>query len=87
MLFVETEDGTLVNLAQVTVIDVCGIRGAPYGFFTPDQGAWEYIRSKEATKNGEKIMAAFKKILEEAVRENRKGIISFSEVLEKASGQ
>ena len=69
MLFVETEDGTLVNLEQVTVID---------------QGAWEYIKDKEDKERAAKIMTTLKETIADAVLRQRRGVISFAEVLERA---
>ena len=84
MLFVETEDGTLVNLEQVTVIDIGGRYGATYGLFTPDQGAWEYIKDKEDKERAAKIMTTLKETIADAVLRQRRGVISFAEVLERA---
>ena len=70
MLFVETEDGTLVNLEQVTVID---------------QGAWEYIKDKEDKERAAKIMATLKETIADAILGQRHGVISFAEVLERAN--
>lgn len=75
LVFIETEDGVLINLDRIIAID-----SGRYTLVAVDDNTWRYVSDRKGKERADKIMRALIATVEDSLRQGWQEVVTFDKV-------